>query len=317
MWQVFFYLVSMLYNNPQINQFTHLELKAQQIVEGFMSGLHKSPFHGYSAEFAEHKMYHPGSATRFIDWKLYARTEKLYTKKFEEETNMRCHLVIDQSSSMYYPESRDLNKLENNKIGFSVLASAALMQLLKRQRDAVGLSVYDQTQVLQTQAKSSERHHQFILGQLEEIARNPCPFRKTDTAAQLTTLAQQLPRRSMVVVFSDLLMNQEQRDEIFEAMHHLKYRNHAVILMHTFDGKTEREFNFGSAPRKFRDLETGQDLPVFPGQVREAYKAAVESYFEAIELTCAQHKIQYVTADIQKGFESIFTAFLVARQKFV
>jgi len=263
----------MLYNNPQINQFSHLELKARQIVEGYMSGLHKSPFHGYSAEFAEHKMYHPGGATRFIDWKLYARTEKLYTKRFEEETNMRCHLVIDQSSSMYYPEGGDLNGPELNKIGFSVLASAALMQLLKRQRDAVGLCVYDQAQTLNTQAKSSERHHQFILDKLEEIARSPSLLRKTNTAAQLSTLAQQLPRRSMVVVFSDLLMNQEERADIFEAMRHLKYRNHAVILMHIFDGVTEREFDFGSAPRKLKDLETGRELPVFPQQVQQAYRA--------------------------------------------
>ena len=307
----------MLNNNPQINQFSHLELKAKQIVEGYMSGLHKSPFHGYSAEFAEHKMYHPGSATRFIDWKLYARTEKLYTKRFEEETNMRCHLVIDQSSSMYYPERGDVNGPELNKIGFSVLASAALMQLLKRQRDAVGLSVYDQTQTLNTQAKSSERHHQFILGKLEEIVRSPNSIRKTDTAAQLSTLARQLPRRSMVVVFSDLWMNQEQRAEIFEAMRHLKYRNHSVILMHTFDGVTEREFDFGSAPRKLKDLETGRELPVFPQQVQQAYKAKVKEYFEAIKLTCAEHKIQYVAAEIQKGFKPIFTAFLVARQKYM
>ena len=306
----------MLYNSPQINQFSHLELRAQQIVEGFMSGLHKSPFHGYSAEFAEHKMYHPGSATRFIDWKLYARTEKLYTKKFEEETNMRCHLVLDQSSSMYYPEVSDLMGTEINKIGFSVLASAAIMQLLKRQRDAVGLSVYDELQIVQTQAKSTERHHQLILGKLEEIARHPSTLKKTDTAKQLSGLAQQLPRRSMVVVFSDLLMNSEQREQVFAAMRHLKYRNHAVVLMHTFDGVTEREFNFGSAPRKFKDLETGSDLQVFPAQVKEAYKAKIEAYFQGIKLTCAQHKIQYVEADIQKGFEAIFTAFLVARQKF-
>ena len=307
----------MLNNNPQINQFQHLELRAQQIVEGFMSGLHKSPFHGYSAEFAEHKMYHPGTATRFIDWKLYARTEKLYTKRFEEETNMRCYLVLDQSSSMYYPQDRDLKGSELNKMGFSVLASAAIMHLLKRQRDAVGLSVYDQTQKLQTQAKSSERHHQFILGKLQEVAQANSMSLKTDTAAQLSNLAQQLPRRSMVIVFSDLLMNTEQREEIFEAMRHLKYRNHAVVLMHTFDGETEREFSFGSAPRRFRDLETGLDLPVFPRQVRAAYTAKMDEYFQGIKLTCAQHKIQYVSADIQKGFNAIFTAFLVARQKFV
>jgi uncharacterized protein (DUF58 family) len=304
-------------NSSHTDQFKHLELKAQQIVEGFMSGLHKSPFHGYSAEFAEHKMYHPGSATRFIDWKLFARTEKLYTKKFEEETNMRCHLVLDQSSSMYYPEIKNINANELNKIGFSVLASASIMQLLRRQRDAVGLSIYDDKEILKTQAKSSERHHHFILGKLEEISKQLPQMQMTNTAAHLSLLAQQLPRRSMVIIFSDLIMNADHRDDIFESMRHLKYRNHDVVLMHTFDGATEREFNFGSTPRKFRDLETGREIPIFPGQVHVGYKEKVQTFFEEIKINCAQHKIQYVEADIQKGFNPVFTAFLVARQKFI
>ena len=304
-------------NSSHTDQFKHLELKAKQIVEGFMSGLHKSPFHGYSAEFAEHKMYHPGNATRFIDWKLFARTEKLYTKKFEEETNMRCHLVLDQSSSMYYPEIKNVNANELNKIGFSMLASASIMQLLRRQRDAIGLSIYDDKEILKTQTKSSERHHHFILGKLEEIAKQLPQMQTTNTAAHLSLLAQQLPRRSMVIIFSDLLMNADHRDDIFESMRHLKYRNHDVVLMHTFDGATEREFNFGSTPRKFRDLETGREIPIFPGQVHADYKEKVQTFFEEIKINCAQHKIQYVEADIQKGFNPVFTAFLVARQKFV
>ena len=301
----------------QNNSIGHLDLKAQQIVEGFMSGLHKSPFHGYSAEFAEHKMYHPGNSTRFIDWKLFARTEKLYTKKFEEETNMRCHLVVDQSSSMYFPSSNRLALDDLNKIGFSVLASAALMYLIKRQRDAVGLSLYDHNTRLQTQAKSSERHHQFLLGQLDEVWQHQSKNTSTDTAGHLDQLAQQLPRRSMVILFSDLIMNREQREAIFDTMRHLKYRNHAVILMHTFDGKTERDFDFGSTPRKFKDVETGHELQLFPKQIQNVYQNRIEQYFEDIKLNCAQHKIQYVEADIQKGFNTVFTAFLVARQKFV
>ena len=301
----------------QNNSIGHLDLKAQQIVEGFMSGLHKSPFHGYSAEFAEHKMYHPGNSTRFIDWKLFARTEKLYTKKFEEETNMRCHLVIDQSSSMYFPPSNRLVLDDLNKIGFSVLASAALMYLIQRQRDAVGLSLYDQNTRLQTQAKSSERHHQFLLGKLDEVWQLQSKNTTTDTAGNLDQLAQKLPRRSMVILFSDLMMNREQREAIFDAMRHLKYRNHAVVLMHTFDGETERDFDFGSMPRKFKDVETGHELPLFPKQVQKVYQDRIAQYFEDIKLNCAQHKIQYVEADIQKGFNAVFTAFLVARQKFV
>src|SRR5690606_15570858 len=144
-------------------------LLANQIVEGFISGMHKSPFHGFSAEFAEHKIYNPGESTRHIDWKLYAKTDRLYVKRYEEETNLRCHLIIDNSSSMHYPKLMDNQLFYESNIGFSVLASAVLMNLRKKLRDAVGLSVYSDTYEYYSPEKGSDRHHRMILNQLEGI----------------------------------------------------------------------------------------------------------------------------------------------------
>ena len=151
----------------KISSFQHLELLAGQVVEGFISGMHKSPFHGFSAEFAEHKVYNPGESTKHIDWKLFAKTDRLYTKRFEEETNLRCHLIIDNSSSMHYPKLNDSQQFYESKIGFSVLASAVLMNLLKKQRDAVGLSIYSDSYEFYAPEKGSERHHRMLLNRLE------------------------------------------------------------------------------------------------------------------------------------------------------
>ena len=152
----------------EITSFNNLELLAHQVVEGFISGLHKSPFHGFSAEFAEHKIYNQGESTKHIDWKLFARTDKMYTKRYEEETNLRCHLILDNSSSMHYPSLKQFNISSLNKIAFSALASAAIMNLLKRQRDAVGLSIYSDEYEYYANEKGSERHHQMLLGKLNE-----------------------------------------------------------------------------------------------------------------------------------------------------
>lgn len=156
-----------------VSGFKHLELLANQVVEGFISGMHKSPFHGFSAEFAEHKVYNAGESTKHIDWKLFAKTDRLYTKKFEEETNLRCHLIIDNSSSMHYPKLKSDVPFYHNKIGFSVLASAVLMNLLKKQRDAVGLSVYSDAYEYYAPEKGSDRHHRMILNTLENLLEKP------------------------------------------------------------------------------------------------------------------------------------------------
>src|SRR3989344_4523767 len=154
-------------NQQSIRQFTHLELIAKQVVEGFITGLHKSPFHGFSVEFAEHRLYNKGESTKHIDWKLYGRTDKLFIKRYEEETNLRCQLIIDDSSSMYFPVP-DGKEVKQNKITFSVHCAAAMIELLKRQRDAVGLSIFSETVEVHTPAKSSSLHHKMLYHELEK-----------------------------------------------------------------------------------------------------------------------------------------------------
>ncbi len=149
----------------KLQQFSHLELIAKQVVEGFITGLHKSPFHGFSVEFAEHRLYNTGESTKNIDWKLYGRTDKIFVKRYEEETNLRCQIIIDNSSSMYFPIEKD----KQNKITFSVYCAAAMIQLLKVQRDAAGLSTFSEKIELHTQAKSSPVHYKMLFNELEKL----------------------------------------------------------------------------------------------------------------------------------------------------
>jgi uncharacterized protein (DUF58 family) len=239
----------------KISSFEHLELVANQIVEGFISGMHKSPFHGFSAEFAEHKIYNPGESTKHIDWKLYAKTDRLYTKRYEEETNLRCHLIIDNSSSMHYPKLKDNQLFYENKIGFSVLAAAVLMNLLKKQRDAVGLSVFSDTNEFFASEKGSDRHHRMILNKLETILEQNNQTKKTDIVTFLHQIAENIHRRSMVVLFTDMFQN-EDSDKIFKALQHLKHNKHKVVVFHVYDKKTELNFSFDNTPLKFIDVET-------------------------------------------------------------
>ena len=213
----------------KISSFQHLELLANQVVEGFISGMHKSPFHGFSAEFAEHKTYNIGESTKHIDWKLFAKTDRLYTKKYEEETNLRCHLILDNSSSMHYPKLKNDEPFFHNKIGFSVLASAVLMNLLKKQRDAVGLSVYSDSYEYYAPEKGSDRHHRMILNRLENLLENPKQTKSTDTITFLHQIAEKIHRRSMIILFTDMFQLGKQ-EELFNALQHLKHNKHKVVV---------------------------------------------------------------------------------------
>ena len=208
-----------------ISGFKHLELLANQVVEGFISGMHKSPFHGFSAEFAEHKTYNSGESTKHIDWKLFAKTDRLYTKRFEEETNLRCHLIIDNSSSMHFPKLKSDQPFYESKIGFSVLASAVLMNLLKKQRDAVGLSVFSDTYEYYAPEKGSDRHHRMLLNQLENLLENSKTPKNTDTITYLHLIAEKMHRRSMIVLFTDMFQGGNQ-EQLFNALQHLKHNKH-------------------------------------------------------------------------------------------
>ncbi|PHK16415.1 hypothetical protein VF12_40120 [Nostoc linckia z15] len=299
----------------KISAFSHLELLANQIVEGFISGMHKSPFHGFSSEFAEHKVYNPGESTRHIDWKLFARTDRLYTKRYEEETNMRCHIILDNSSSMHYPKLNDGQLFYQNKIGFSVLASAVLMDLLKRQRDAVGLSVYSDSYEYYAPEKGSGRHHRMLLDKLEQVLAEPKEPKSTDTTSYLHQIAQKMHRRSMIILFTDMFQPGND-DALFNALQHLKHDKHRVVLFHVIDKKTEFSFDFDNAPRKFIDLESGEQVNLFAENVKEEYEKVVSRYFDKVAETCMQYHIRYVPVSVGESFEKILTTYLVEKQKF-
>jgi len=300
----------------EITGFKNLELMAHQVVEGFISGLHKSPFHGFSAEFAEHKIYNNGESTKHIDWKLFAKTDKLYTKRYEEETNLRCHLIIDNSSSMHYPKSKEFSINSLNKIGFSVLASAAIMNLLKRQRDAVGLSIYSDDYEFYSSEKGSERHHQMLLGKLNEAVVTPKENIQTKTYEYLHLIAEKLKRRSLVFLFTDMFQSDFEAEKLFEALQHLKYNKHELVLFHTYDKEKELNFAFSNRPKRFVDVETGDFVNLYADNIKEEYEKNVQKYFSDLQLRCAQYRIRYVRADIKESFNKILTTYLLERQKF-
>lgn len=297
--------------------FQNLELLASQVVEGFISGIHKSPFHGYSAEFAEHKIYNTGESTKHIDWKLFARTDKLYTKKYEEETNLRCHMILDNSASMFYPEVKKLSIQNLNKIGFGVLAIAALMNILKKQRDAVGLSIFSDQYSFYAGEKSSERHFQRLLHQLNSVLQNAADRGQTKIYHYLHQIAEKMHRRSLVFLFSDMFQTEVDDEQLFEALRHLKYNKHEVVLFHLLDASHELDFEFDNAPKRFVDVETGKYIDLYAENIKEAYSKKVLAYNESLKLKCAQYRIKYVGVDVHSDFSTVLNTFMTERQKFV
>lgn len=299
-------------NREHLAQFGNLEILAKQVVEGFITGLHKSPFHGFSVEFAEHRLYNKGESTRHIDWKLYARTEKLFTKKYEEETNLRCQLVLDTSSSMLFPKGKKLNKLE-----FGVYAIASIIELLKKQRDAVGLSLFSEKLEIHTEAKSSVRHHRYLYQELEKrmVEYTESAAKRTSTIQALHDIAELSHKRSLVVVFSDLLDDPDKTDEMFQALQHLKHNKHEVILFHTIDAEMEYKFDLENRPYSLVDMETGEKMKLQPNQIKENYTKQIQAYFDDIELKCGQYAIDFMRADINEGFDKVLLKYLLKRQK--
>ncbi len=303
------------FDQAHIRHLGNLELLARQVVEGFIIGLHKSPFHGFSVEFAEHRLYNPGEPVKDIDWKVYARTDRLYSKRFEEETNLRCQIVIDASSSMYFPEVTAHSKYYINKIRWSALAAASLMHLLQRQRDAFGLSVFDSQVRQHTRARSSTAHYQLMLSHLHQLITQPERPRSTAAAQALHQIADSIHKRSMVIIFSDMFDQAAQPDELFAALQHLKHNKHEVILFHTIDRALEYDFEFKNRPYLFIDMETGERVRLQPSQIKDYYVAQMRQYTERLRLKCLQYKIDFVAADIQKGFHQVLQAWLVKRSK--
>ena len=294
-----------------------LELLAQQVVEGFIVGLHRSPFHGFSVEFAEHRLYNNGESTRNIDWKVYARTDKLFVKRFEEETNLRCHIVVDASSTMYYPwddKNPQKHKYEN-KFCFAAQSAAVLMNALRRQRDAFGLTLFDDEVRFSSTAKSSTVHYRLLLSQLVDKIENPELNHSTELSASLHQIAEKIHRRSLVVIFTDVMEHPDKADDLFAALQHLRYAKHEVILFHVTDKSKELDFEFENRPYLFVDMENGEEVRLQPNQVKEFYTKQVNAFTEQLRMKCLQFKIDFVEADINKGFVPILQTWMAKRAR--
>jgi len=299
-------------------EFGSLELLARQVVEGFITGRHKSPFHGFSVEFAEHRIYNPGESTRHIDWKLYAKTDKLFSKKYEEETNLRCQIVMDVSGSMYYPVSKKWTTENPNKYLYSCFAAASLINLLQRQRDAVGLSMFHDDLVVHTPAKGLTKHIHRLYQELENHLLNfdVKQFHQTRLASTLDIIAENIHKRSLVIIFSDLLFKtKKEEDEFFSALQHLRFNKHEVLLFHVLDLDKEMEFNFNNEPIKFIDLESGEEMKLRPKEMQKGYTEKMNKIQKEIAIKCGQNKIDYQLLDIQSPLEKVLLSYLAKRNQ--
>lgn len=293
----------------EIAQHTSLELLARQMVEGFITGMHKSPYHGFSVEFAEHRLYNEGESTRHIDWKVYARTDRLFTKRYEEETNLRCLIAIDISPSMFYPvETR-------SKLRFSIYAASALSYLLHRQRDAVGLCFFSDTIKTFTPVKSSATHLDKLFTLLENLSEQKAPAGNTNVSQVLHEIAEKIHKRSLVVLFSDMFDSTEDTDDLFKALQHLKHNKHEVIVFHVMDHQTELLFDFDERPIEFVDLETNDKIKLNPGDVKQQYRLEAERFHKSLRMRCNQYKIDFVEADVQTDFSTVLQTYLIKRAK--
>lgn len=292
-----------------INPNTSLELLAHQLVEGFITGLHKSPYHGFSVEFAEHRLYNEGESSRHIDWKVYARTDRLFSKRYEEETNLRCLVAIDTSASMFYPAAT------RAKLQFSKYAAAALCYLLHKQRDAVGLCFFSNEIETLTPIKSTPTHLDKTLRLLNGLDKQEPIHKKTNVAKVLHEIAEKVHKRSLVVIFSDMFDTEDEQEELFKALQHLKHNKHEVVVFHVMDAATELTFQFEDRPIEFVDLESGEKLLVNPMDVRSHYQKEAIRFHKSLQMRCHQYKIDFVEVDVKADFSVILQTYLMKRAK--
>lgn len=301
-----------LSNDQEIRQLANLELLAKQVVEGFITGLHQSPFHGFSVEFAEHRLYNNGESVKNIDWKLFARTDKLFVKQFEEETNLRSYLLLDTSSSMNFPD-KGINKLQ-----FSIYAISALMYLFKKQRDAFGLCLFSDKVDWLSAARSTSTHLFYLFAELEKVWNQPKLNTMTNISDVLHHVAEDVHQRSLIIIFSDMLENSldaGKMQNLFAAIQHLKYKKHEVVIFNVSDKQREIDFNFDNRPHHFVDMESGEEIKVHPGKIRDAYINTLNGYRHDLELKCAQYHIDLIDANIHEGYNTILKAYLAKRNK--
>ncbi|WP_070137904.1 DUF58 domain-containing protein [Crocinitomix algicola] len=294
----------------------NLEFLAKQVVEGFITGLHRSPFHGFSVEFAEHRLYNAGESTKHIDWKLYAKTDKLFVKRYEEETNLRCRIILDNSSSMYFPKLDQEKQL--NKIAFSIYSIASLMEIFKKQRDGIGLTVFNNKIGLDTAVKTSPTHQRMIYNELEQlmVSQDEQLNVETSLASILHQAAESNHKRSLIIVFSDFYSN-ESLEELTDAFLHLKHNKHEVLLFNVMDKSKEMELNYPNKPTTFIDLESGEKIKLHPAEIKKTFQKQVEKIKNDLKMKCTQFKIDFVEADINEGVEFVLQQYLIKRQKII
>ena len=306
-------------SSEHISRYKSLDFYARQVVEGFITGRHKSPFHGFSVEFSDYRQYNTGESTKNIDWHLYGRTDRLYVKPFEEETNLRCQLLIDQSSSMLFPTERHGDIDHPNKLTFAVYAAAVLIELLHRQRDAFGLSLFSEQIDQQTPCRSNSVHQQYLLGLLDSLLQpvkeGKHDMRQTSIAEAIHLTAEQLHRRSLVVLFTDAFVRSEEQEPLFDALRHLRHNKHEVIIFHTYDMAHEVNLDYGSRPHLFIDLESGHQLRLQPDEVAAEYRRQMTEMFATLRQRAMQYRIDYVPVDVAQGFHQIILPFLLKRSK--
>ena len=293
-------------------QFGSLELLAKQVVEGFITGLHQSPFHGFSVEFAEHRLYNNGESVKHLDWKLYARTDKLFVKRFEEETNLRCHILIDGSSSMLFPSN-----LAYNKLSFSIDAAAALIFLMRRQRDAFGVSVFSDQLDFYSPAKSSLTHQRFLFSKMEKILEEKYKEnskKPTDIAGMINRLALTMNKRSLVFIFTDF-MGISDLTEFSNSIKHLRHHLHEVVIFNVFHDDLENQLNLKNKYYNVVDMETGEKVKLHPQQIKEKYQLKRSLVNKEIKKLLIQQKVDFISANIEDGFDPILLEYLIKRKK--
>jgi len=277
-----------------------LHLRARLIVEGYVSGVHRSPFHGFSVEFAEHREYAPGDDLRYLDWKVFGRTDKYYLKQFEEETNLICHLLLDTSESMrYQSDAAPMSKLQ-----YARCAAAALAYLILHQQDSVGLVTFDKEIRSLVRAGSNPSH----LKQLLHVMEQSKPERKTATGPIFHELAERLKKRGLVIVLSDLF---DDVDSMIAGLKHLRHRRHEVIVFHVLD-PAELEFRFQQTTL-FKGLEQLPDVVVEPRALREAYLEEFGDFIRRLKRGCRTHRIDYVPLRTDQSLEVALSSYLGSR----
>jgi uncharacterized protein (DUF58 family) len=288
-----------------------IELLAKQIVEGFLIGLHKSPFHGFSVEFAEHRLYNDGESIKHIDWKVFGRTDKMFVKKYEEETNLRCQVILDISGSMYFPvEKEQLNKLQ-----IACLTSACIQYLVKKQRDAFGLCTFATDIEKYFPAKASANQQSIMAHELEALYQSPHVLRSSNLSKVLDQMAEVVHQRSLIVIVSDFIegADEEQREQLMRAVQHLRYKKHEVVFVDIFDSQLEDKLELENRPYQLIDMETGAKMKLHPSEVREQYQMALAKYKARFVEIARQNKMDIVAVDIRKPFTQSFLPYFWQR----